>query len=120
MVPDRTAAATGAVQTEGQPAAAAASGSAERHCVCAEERPIVGDAVAADGLRVGDDVLAAAARGASRWCLAKAPSRSARSPGPGWCYRLEPRLRGQRVCSCQKGGEETGPNPTDRGRAGCK
>jgi hypothetical protein len=33
---------------------------------------------------------------------------------------LEPRLRGQRVCSGNKAGEESGPNPTDRGRAGSK
>jgi hypothetical protein len=33
---------------------------------------------------------------------------------------LEPRLRRQRVGSRQKGGEETCPDPTDRGRAGCK
>jgi transposase len=29
-------------------------------------------------------------------------------------------LRGQRVCSGEKGGEKTGPNPTDRGRPGSK
>jgi transposase len=29
-------------------------------------------------------------------------------------------VRGQRLCARQKGGEETGPNPTDRGRPGCK
>jgi len=33
---------------------------------------------------------------------------------------LEPGLRRQRVCSGKKGGEKTGPNPTDRGRAGSK
>jgi transposase len=33
---------------------------------------------------------------------------------------LEPCLRGQRVCSGKKGGQKTGPNPTDRGRAGSK
>ncbi|MBB3172872.1 transposase [Endobacter medicaginis] len=34
--------------------------------------------------------------------------------------RLEPRLRGQRLFGCQKGGDKTGPNPTDRGRLGTK
>ena len=33
---------------------------------------------------------------------------------------MEPGLRRQRVCSGKKGGEKTGPNPTDRGRAGSK
>jgi transposase len=33
---------------------------------------------------------------------------------------LEPGLRGQCERARQKGGEETGPNPTDRGRAGSK
>jgi transposase len=33
---------------------------------------------------------------------------------------LEPGLRGQCQRARQKGGEETGPNPTDRGRAGSK
>ncbi len=29
-------------------------------------------------------------------------------------------MRGQRLRAGKKGGEKTGPNPTDRGRAGCK
>jgi len=33
---------------------------------------------------------------------------------------LAPSLPGQRVCAGQKGGERTGPNPTDRGRPGSK
>ena len=33
---------------------------------------------------------------------------------------MEPGLRGRCVCSGKKGGEKTGPNPTDRGRAGSK
>jgi hypothetical protein len=34
--------------------------------------------------------------------------------------RLEQGLAGQRVCSGKKGGAATGPNPTDRGKAGTK
>ncbi len=34
--------------------------------------------------------------------------------------RLEPGVHGQRVAGCQKGGDKTGPNPTDRGRLGTK
>jgi transposase len=33
---------------------------------------------------------------------------------------LAPGERGQRLCPGQKGGEQTGPNPTDRGKAGSK
>jgi transposase len=35
-------------------------------------------------------------------------------------YRLEPRCSRQRQHTGQKGGQGTGPNPTDRGKAGCK
>ena len=121
MVGDhRTAAATRAAQTERRPAAAAAPGGADRHSVCAEERYSLGDAAAGDGLRLGDDLLAAATRLAGCRHLAPAAPRAARPFGPGQCHRLEPCLRGQRLCSGQKGGEKTGPNPTDRGRAGSK
>jgi hypothetical protein len=34
--------------------------------------------------------------------------------------RLEPGVHGQRVPGCQKGGDKTGANPTDRGRLGTK
>jgi transposase len=71
-------------------------------------------------LRVRHDLLAAAARLASGRCLGKAASRPARLPRSGRCHRLEPCLRRQCERSRQKGGEETGPNPTDRGRAGSK
>jgi transposase len=33
---------------------------------------------------------------------------------------LAPGERGQRLCPGKKGGEKTGPNPTDRGKAGSK
>ena len=80
----------------------------------------MGDAAARDGLRLGYDLLAAAARLARSGCAGAAPSCPARPLGPGRCHRLEPCLPRQRLCSRQKGGEETGPNPTDRGRAGSK
>ena len=34
--------------------------------------------------------------------------------------RLEPGVHGQRIPGCQKGGDKTGPNSTDRGRLGTK
>jgi transposase len=115
---DRTAAAAGAPEAE-RWAASPASGGTERHHLCARERHPVGDAAAGDGLRVGDEVRAAA-RLASRRGLDQAASCPARPFGPGERYRWEPCLRGQCLCPGQKGGEETGPNPTDRGRAGCQ
>jgi transposase len=116
----RTVAAAGAAETEGRAAACAAPGGTERHPVCAQERYPVGDAAAGDGLRFGHDVLAAAARLESRRSLGQAASCPARPFGPGGSHRLEPCLRGQRVHAGKKGGEKTGPNPTDRGHAGSK
>jgi transposase len=116
----RAAAATGAAEAKRRPAALAAPGGTDRHFICAEERHSLGDAAPGDGVRVGDDVLAAAARLARCRRLEPIASRPARPLGRGACDRLEPGLRGQRICSGKKGGEKTGPNPTDRGRAGSK
>ena len=38
----------------------------------------------------------------------------------GRSARLEPGQLGQRVCTGEKGGSATGPNPTDRGKPGTK
>ncbi len=45
---------------------------------------------------------------------------AAAAPAPGGSHRLDPCLRGQRVHRSEKGGAETGPNPTDRGKPGTK
>jgi transposase len=77
-------------------------------------------AAAGAGLRQRHDLLAAPARLAGRRRLgaaAQAPAELARRRSD---HRLEPGERGQRQCPGQKGGEETGPNPTDRGKAGSK
>ena len=42
------------------------------------------------------------------------------APAWGGRDRLEPRELGQRLCPGQKRGSATGPNPTDRGKAGTK
>jgi hypothetical protein len=49
-----------------------------------------------------------------------AAPRSAGPPGAGERDRLEPGGAGQRQRPGKKGGSETGPNPTDRGKAGSK
>ena len=73
-----------------------------------------------DGLRVGHDLLAAAPRLASGRCVGGAAPGPARPAGPGERDRLGPLLARQRVRAGEKGGELTGPNPTDRGRPGSK
>ena len=71
-------------------------------------------------MRLRGDVLAALARLADGRCLGPAASRAAAPSAPGGPARLEPCLPGQLVHCGQKGGEATGPNPTDRGRPGTK
>ncbi len=46
--------------------------------------------------------------------------RASRAPVGCGASGLEPCLSRQRRGGCQKGGAETGPNPTDRGKAGTK
>lgn len=45
---------------------------------------------------------------------------AARPAGGGGPHPLGPRRAGQQVCSGKKGGAQTGPNPTDRGKPGTK
>ena len=71
-------------------------------------------------MRFRRDMLAASARLAAGGCLGPAASGTAQSPARGRTHRLEPGLHRQRVDCSKKGGETTGPNPTDRGRPGTK
>lgn len=80
----------------------------------------MGDAAARDGMWLRSDMLAAAAGLADCWSLGQAPSGITDPPAPGGSTGLEPGLHGQRVRCSKKGGETTGPNPTDRGRPGTK
>jgi transposase len=80
----------------------------------------VGDAAAGDGPRLGHDLLAPAARLAGGRGLGAAAPGPARPPGPGERDRLRALLARQRVVPGQRGGECTGPNPTDRGKPGSK
>ena len=80
----------------------------------------MGDAAAGDGLRLGHDLLAAAARLAGRRGLGEVAPRSSGPAGQGQRDRLEPGGAGQRQRPGKKGGRETGPNPTDRGKPGSK
>lgn len=80
----------------------------------------MGNAAAGDGVRLRDDLLAASARLAGRRGLGEGAPRSSGQVGHGQRDRLEPGGAGQRQHSGKKGGEETGPNPTDRGKPGSK
>jgi hypothetical protein len=80
----------------------------------------MGDAAAGDGLRQRDDLVAAAPGLAQGRRLDPAAPRAARPAGPGKRQRRGPLLPRQRQRRGQKGGDLTGPNPTDRGKPGSK
>lgn len=71
-------------------------------------------------MRLGRDMLEAAARLASGRGLEPLAPGTAAAAALGGPHRLEPGLYGQRVHPGKKGGAATGPNPTDRGKAGTK
>lgn len=80
----------------------------------------MGQAAAGVGLRVRGDLLAPAAPVAGGQGLGPAaPGRPGR-PGRAGSDRLVPRGGGLGQRPGEKGGELTGPNPTDRGKAGTK
>jgi transposase len=80
----------------------------------------VGDVAQGDGLRLRHDLLAPAARLAGGRGLRAAPPRAARPARPDERDRLRALLARQRLVPGQKGGELTGPNPTNRGKPGTK
>jgi transposase len=80
----------------------------------------VGDVAGRDGLRLGDVVLAQAARLAGGGRLGGPAPGAAGAPARGGADRLAPRRAGQRQRAGEKGGALTGPNPTDRGKPGAK
>jgi transposase len=65
-------------------------------------------------------LLAPAARVATSRRLGPAASQVVGTTGPGGPARLESRSAGFAVPAGKKGGELTGPNPTDKGRPGSK
>lgn len=80
----------------------------------------MGEAARRDGLRLRDELLAAAARLAGGRGLGRlAPPAAGAVAGCG-ADRLAAGRAGQCHCSGEKGGAETGPNPTDRGKPGTK
>ena len=80
----------------------------------------MGVPAAGAGLRQRDDLLATAAGLARRGGLAPAASGAPGAAGGRRADRLEPRQPGHRQGPGKKGGDEVGPNPTDRRKAGSK
>ncbi len=73
-----------------------------------------------DGVWERDDVLAQAARLVPSGRLAQAAPGASRRAGPGRSHRLGPGRAGLRRGAGPGGGQETGKNPTDRGKQGTK
>ena len=71
-------------------------------------------------MRLGCDLLAPAARLAGRRGLGSTARGVAGATGPGRSPGLEPSQHRFTQRRCKKGGPQTGPNPTDRGRPGTK
>src|SRR5262249_6875947 len=121
-VEDHRAPAPGAAPAgpEGWPAAAPAPAGPDRHPVRAKDRPAVGGPASRDELRVRDVVLAQAAGLAGRRHLGEDPRRPARTTRPSRQAGLVEVRHRQLQRPRGFWGADTGPNPTDRGKAGSK
>ena len=78
----------------------------------------MGDAASGDGLRLRDELLATLTGLAGGWRVGAPASSALGTPAWGGSDRLEPSELGQRLRPGR--GSATGPNPTDRGKAGTK
>jgi len=91
-----------------------------RYPVCTQNRNSLGRLATRNGVWVRDDLLAAIERLGTGWRLAKV-ARSLADQAPGSrANRLVTFSRRQRFGAGGFGGEKTGPNPTDRAKAGTK
>ena len=90
------------------------------HSVCVEDRHRLGRLAAGDGLRLRNDVLASAAPLDATGRLAFAAPSLTESPERGRPDRLVPRGGRQHQRPRCFWGEQAGPNPTDRRKAGSK
>lgn len=92
----------------------------DRDTFHSEDRHPVGVPSAGDGLRQRHDVLASATRLACGRRVGRHASRPARTAQRRGRDRLVARDRRQRHDARGRGGEKTGPNPTDRRKPGSK
>ena len=103
------------------PAAGRRPGGPDRHRVRPAQRHPVVDAAAGDGLRVGGDVLAAAAAAlAAAGRVEEGAARRAPAGRPREGHRLGQGGRRQPDVPGRFWGRLTGPNPTDRAKRGTK
>src|SRR6185436_19702704 len=93
---------------------------ADGDLICAQNRHRLGRPTPRNGLRVGHDLLAALDRRGTGGCVAKVARGVARQTPGQRPNRLVARGGGQCVGPGGFGGEGTGPNPTDRAKAGTK
>ena len=116
-VTSETALATPAIsRTEADPR----SGCPDRDPVCAPQRHSLADAAAANGLRLGRHLLAPPLPLAALRGLETTPRRAPGGVAPTGPTRFGPRYCRQFVTPRAARGEKTGPNPTDRRKAGSK
>src|ERR1700674_4798857 len=93
---------------------------ADRDSLCAPQRPPVEHVAAGDGLRLRRRVLASTRAVAAGGRVEAAPSPLADRIASTRPARSGPRGRRQRVAPRAARGKKTGPNPTDRRKAGSK
>ena len=98
----------------------AGSCGADRDLVRVVDGDPVGIPAEGDGLRLWDDLLATLTRLARSRCLASAAPAALGEAGEGERNRLESGIYRFGNGTCPGGGEETGANPTDRGKLGTK
>src|SRR5262249_48790805 len=98
----------------------AGPGGADRHFVCAAQRHPLEDVAEGDGVRRRQHVLAPPREVATGRGLEAAPSRVTDRTAASWPARSGPRRRRQCVAPRAARGKKTGPNPTDRRKAGSK
>src|ERR1700730_1639346 len=93
---------------------------ADRDSLCAPQRHPVEDAPERDGRRLRQYVLASTRSVAARGCLETAPSGAADRVAPARPARSRAARGRRRLAPRAARGKKTGPNPTDRRKAGSK
>src|SRR5262245_59282423 len=109
-----------AAQAQGRTAAGSGPCLLDRHPLCVEVGLPLGVSAPGDGLRQRHDVLAPPARLACLGHLVENLGAVARCPGQSRRHRLDGGRPRQLLGASRFWGAKTGPNPTDRGKAGSK
>ena len=115
-----TAATARTTQTQGWTSTPQQSCSVNWYPVRPQDRDPLGDAATRNGLWQRYDVLAASAILAGSWSMGEIASGILRASLHSIPDRLVTSFYRFRQCTCPRGGEKTGPNPTDRRKSGSK